>query len=407
MSERLYRRRLSAMERYCLVIHRAYHYHVDGVIEGVGHVDADALRVAIARAAQANPGVRVRLRGWLGWAHWVDSGIAPELHVIDDCDWDGASEVGAPFYARRLDPAHGAPVSDLYLLRCRDGRTRLVFRALHAAIDGRGMMYWMTEVCRALRGEAPLGSASTLTDMDVQARHVEAVAQGRADEAAAAVPTPTPALCLPVVEPSPDTALAYVWRRIVIPHAVVNQLPKSAVFLAQWARRGGDGDVGFTIPVDYRGLRTDEMGIGNLTGYVRLKIAPDDTPRSLMLQIKRSLAAHADCRQFPGMRVILWLPLWYMLKKLREQLHTILYTVNKDSPSGGIVSMGAWQTGWFSFPGFAATMTYGIPGSVGKLNLLFSNYPDCSVVTFAAPAAYNRDGQLDAMIQAYQAYFSP
>jgi hypothetical protein len=393
------------MERYCLVIHRAYHYHVDGVIEGVGTVDADALRAAIALAAAANPGVRVRLRGWLGWAHWVDSGVAPELHVVDDCDWDGASERGAPFYARRLDPAHGAPIADVYLLRCRDGRTRLVFRALHAAIDGRGMMYWMTEVCRAMRGEALPGSRSTLTDMDVQQRHVDAVAQGRNDEAAA-MPPPAPALCLPVVEPSADTALAYVWRRVVIANAVSNQLPKTAVFLAAWARRHGDGDVGFTIPVDYRGLRTDEMGIGNLTGYLRLKIAPDDTPRSLMLQIKRGLGAYADCRQFPGMRVILWLPVGYMLKKLREKLHAILYTVNKDTPSGGIVSMGAWQTAWFSFAGYDATMTYGIPGSVGKFNLLFTNYPEFSVVTVAAPAAYNRDGQLDAMIQAYQAHFS-
>jgi hypothetical protein len=406
MSKPIYRRRLSAMERYCLVIHRAYHYHVDGVIEGVGTLDSDALRRAVAIAAAANPGVRVRLRGRLGWAHWVDSGVAPEVHVIDDCVWDGASEVGAPFYARRLDPARGAPIADLYLLNCRDGRTRLVFRALHAAIDGRGMMYWMTEVCRALRGEAPLGSAAQLTDMDVQEKYFEEVAQGRVDEAAVATSPASPAMCLPVVEPSVEVALGYVWRRIVIPNAVVNQLPKSAVFLAQWARRQGAGDVGFTIPVDYRGLRTDEMGIGNLTGYLRLKVAPDATPRSLMLQIKRGLAAYADCRQFPGMRVILWLPVGYMLKKLRAQLHTILYTVNKDSPSGGIVSMGAWQTAWFSFPGFAATMTYGIPGSVGKFNLLFTNYPECSVVTVAAPAAYNRDGQLDQMLQAYQATFS-
>jgi hypothetical protein len=256
-----------------------------------------------------------------------------------------------------------------------------------------------------LRGEAPLGSHSTLTDMDVQERYRDAVEAGRAPPDPAA-PQPSPALCLPVVEPSADRTLGYVWRRIVIPNAVANQLSKSAVFLAQWARRHGPGAVGFTIPVDYRGLRTDEMSVGNLTGYVRLKVAADDTPRSLLLQIKRSLEAHADCGQYPGMRVILWLPVWYMLKKLRQQLHTVLYTLNKDSPSGGIVSMGAWQNAWFSFPGFDAHMSYGIPGSVGKLNLLFTNYPDFSVATFAAPAAYNRDGQLDAMISAYQAYFS-
>ena len=51
-------------------------------------------------------------------------------------------------------------------------------------------------------------------------------------------------------------------------------------------------------------------------------------------------------------------------------------------------------------------MTYGIPGSVGRLNVLFTNYDDCAVVTFAAPAAFNTRGQLDEMIAAYLEHFS-
>ena len=39
-----YARRVSPLERYNLVIHRAYHYHVDGVVEGEGHLDAERLR---------------------------------------------------------------------------------------------------------------------------------------------------------------------------------------------------------------------------------------------------------------------------------------------------------------------------------------------------------------------------
>lgn len=412
-----YVRRVSPMERYNLVIHRAYHYHVDGVVEGCGTLDPDALRAAIRVAAEANPGIRVRWRGVFGWSKWVDSGIAPELHVVEHCDWDGSSEANAPFYAVRLDAP--GPIADLWLIRCTDGRTRLVFRALHAAVDGRGMMFWMTEVFRALRGEPLEGSPSTLIDLDVQAQHAAAVAALKAEEAAkppAAPASPAPVYpsphCLPVVESdpaalSPDApAMRYVWRRLVIAQPVANQLARSLKFFADHARQHGPGVVGFTIPIDYRGLRTPEMGIGNLTGYTRISVAEDDSPRSLMVQLNRKIKALVDVRGIPGIRAVWWLPLAYLLRSLKKKSASVLYTLNKDAPSGGVVSMGSWKHEWFSCDGFAAKMTYGIPGSVGRLNVLFTNYEDCAVVTFAAPAAFNSHGQLDALIAAYREHFS-
>ena len=60
----------------------------------------------------------------------------------------------------------------------------------------------------------------------------------------------------------------------------------------------------------------------------------------------------------------------------------------------------------FSFPGFQASMIYGIPGAVGKLNTVFLNYPDFTVISFSAPAAYNHRGQLDELVAAYQQHFT-
>jgi hypothetical protein len=411
-----YRRRVSPLERYNLVIHRAYHYHVDGVVEGQGKLDETTLRAAIATAAAANPGIRVRMRGWLGWARWVDSGRAPPLHVVNDCLWDGNSEQHAPFYGTRLEVDQ---VADLWLLNCRDGQTRLVFRALHAAVDGRGMFHWMNEVFRALRGEPLQGSPATLIDLDVQAQHRQAVEAIRKAEAARAaqsgppqvggpdaeLPAPSPH-CLPVLEAGENRPQGYVWRRIVVPGPVSNQLARSAKFLADWARRRGPGVVGFTVPVDYRGLRTEEMGLGNLTGYTRLTVAGDDTPRSLMVQLNRKIKAMVDCRGIPMIRLVWWWPLASLVRGLKKKSATVLYTLNKDAPSGGVVSMGAWKREWFDCAGFKAGLIYGIPGSVGRLNVLFSNFDDCAVVTFAVPAGFNDRGQLDAMIAAYLEHFS-
>ncbi|MDB5968862.1 MAG: hypothetical protein JWQ90_1312 [Hydrocarboniphaga sp.] len=394
-----YVRPVSPLERYSLVLNEAYRYHVDGIVEGSGTVSREQLQQAVDRAAAANPAIRVRLRGWLQYSRWVDSGIAPQVRLLPTSEWDGGSEQNAPFLLERLQPMRGGPVADVLIVPGRDGKTRLVFRTLHAAIDGRGFLHWVAEVCRAMRGEPLGGSNSALIDIDIQQQHADKVAPE---------PPAAPALCIPVLAPSVGgrAPLGYVWRRLVIDNSVSQLLPKTAVFLAQWARRREPGDVGFTVPVDYRGLRTQEMGLGNLTGYVRLTVPEDATPRSLMLQFGHSLRAYADCRQIPGIRLLLKLPVWYMLRKGRPNVDKALYTVTPSVPSGGIVSMGNVSGDTYSFPGFDARMIYGIPGAVGKLNVVFLNYPDFTVISFAAPAAYNHEGQLDELIAAYSRHFS-
>lgn len=399
MKPRPYVRRVSALERYSLVLNEVYRYHVDGIVEGVGTVDAQKLQDAVNRAAQANPAIRVRFRGFLGFSRWVDSGIAPKVRPQPLADWDGNSERGAPFLQEKLDALRGGPVADVLLVPCRDGKTRLVFRTLHAAIDGRGFLHWVDEVFRALRGEALQGSDSRLIDLDIQAQYREQIPEE---------PKTAPVSCIPVLQPAESgrETLQYIWRRIIVGNNVSQLLPKTAVFLAAWARRQGPGEVGFTIPVDYRGLRTEEMGIGNLTGYLRLNVPEDASSRKLMQQLMQRIRAFADCRQFPGIKTLLWLPVWWMTRQLRPKIDQVLYTLTPALPTGGIVSMGNMSAETYTFPGFEGHMIYGIPGAVGKINVVFLNYPGFVTVTFSTPAAYNHRGQLDELVSAYQQNFS-
>jgi hypothetical protein len=75
-------------------------------------------------------------------------------------------------------------------------------------------------------------------------------------------------------------------------------------------------------------------------------------------------------------------------------------------PTGGLVSMGNLDAQHYSSPGFECRMLYGIPGAVGKLNVVFLNYAKFVVVAFAAPAAFNHRGQLDELASAFQQHFS-
>ncbi|HEY1101980.1 MAG TPA: hypothetical protein VGE70_01035 [Burkholderiaceae bacterium] len=400
VAQPVYSRPLSGIERYSLMFHAVCRYHVDAILQGQGDLSAAELRMAVATAAEANPGVRVRLRGILGWARWVDSGIAPVVHVVESSNWTGSSGEGADFLSTALDAIRGGPVADLFLVRCADQQLRIVFRSVHAAIDGRGIMHWIQDIFRVLRGDPPIGSHSTLTDGDVQARYRDRL------QHSGFTPLP-PADTIPVISAGTATGpLDYIWRRVVLPKSPSGLLARSAVFLAQWARQSGPGEVRFTIPVDYRGLRTDEMGVGNLTGFLKLCVEPTDTHRSLTLRLSQLVKAYADCYQSREIPVIRWLPLRFLVSKLRERLNTLLFKLNHDMPSGGIVSMGSPDMARYSCAGFRAEYLYGIPGFVGKLNVVFLSYADFAVVTFAAPAAYNDQKQFDALIHAYEAHFS-
>jgi hypothetical protein len=394
-----YVRKMSPLERYSLVIHEVYRYHVDAFVEGTGSIDAAALQAAANRAAEANPGIRVRLRGWLAGSRWVDSGIAPQVRVLPIADWNGSSEAGAPFLEEKLDPMRGGAVADILVVPCRDGLTRVIFRSVHAAVDGRGLMHWGAEVFREMRGEPLQGSPSTLTDLDVQFQH--------RDKVASTTP-PEDEPCIPVVPPSePPRELRYVWRRALVDNNISAQLlPKTAAFLADWARRTQKGGVRFTVPVDYRGLRTQEMSVGNLLGYLRIVVPEQASPRALMQQISQGIRDYADCRRLPGAWKLMWTPIWFMARQLRGFADYLLYATHPHLPTGGLVSMGAVDLEDYAIPGFQPTAVGGIPGAVGKLNVVFVGYPGVIAIVFSAPAAYNREGQLDELVNAYQQQFS-
>ncbi|SMB25381.1 conserved protein of unknown function [Sterolibacterium denitrificans] len=390
-SRPVYSRRMSATERFSLAINELYRYNIVALAEGRGSITRKELQAAVDIAAKKNPGARVRLKSFLGFAKWVDSGIAPVVHEIQVPHWDCFSERGADFMETSFDALNGGAVCDLYLIPGET--TRIVVRVLHAAMDARGLQHFVKDVFRILRGEQPIGSSSTLTDTDVRLKFQDKI-QGKQVEME----------CMPILQPSAHEGetLSYVWRRVIIDKNIGNMLPKMAVFLAQYARKHGEGEVGFTIPVDMRGLREEINTTANMTGYLRVKVDPDSTAKSVMQQINQGIKSYLDCIIPPIFKWVPWIPLSILGKDMRKNADKLLYAKNKVIPSGGLVSMGMFKPGDYSCPQFNATTCIGIPGSVGKMNVVIMNHSDHTEVVFSTPAAFNKDGQLDRLIEEFQ-----
>lgn len=399
MLQRRYARKLSAIERASLALNEHCKYNVEIVVEGDGPLGADTLRRAVGIAAQANPGSRVRLRGALGFARWVDSGIPPVVHERAAPAWSARSELGAPFLDEKFDALAGEPVSDIVFVPGRPAR--IVFRALHAAIDGRSQVHWIAEVFRALRGEPLLGSPCTYSDWEVMRKF-----QDRVDTQALAQPQETEPN-IPVIPCSParKPGARYVWRSISMPNLIPNVLAKFAIFLAQYARRHEPGRVSFIVPVDLRTLRENVLSLGNLTGYLVLPIEPGDTTRQFSRRLALLTRQHADCHRTEVLRKLPWLPMRVIRRAIGENLERTLYEAVPDATSGGVVSMGTFPLQAVSAPQFTASLVVPIPGFAGKLNVVIMPDERQTVVTFAAPESYNLEGQLDELVESCRLHF--
>lgn len=217
-------------------------------VEGTGLVDAEDLRAAVAVASEACPGARLARRG----RSWVDSGIAPAVRVVRG----RALEPGAPELRVPLPPRSGAPC-EVVLFEGPD--PAVVFRADHAVMDVRGLLWWARDVFRALRGEDPLGAVSTTTVLDLddplylQAGHSEPE-------------TKVPALL--GVAPEADLR-RQLWRRRTIEGTFPALAAKLAAALVEMS--GHDvAPVGFVV--DLRPHHGDLRSTGNLSLAVSLDL---------------------------------------------------------------------------------------------------------------------------------------
>ncbi len=171
-----YRRRLSSAERLYLAADIAADqtkrsltapFSIQILIEAEGIIEPARLRDAIVKASDANPGCRLTLSGHLNRSQWVDSGIPPRLVEIEGM-WDDTCFENNSHITRPLDPRHG-PTSEVLLFKgiASEPRSKLLFRSLHATMDGRGALTWIEDVFRILRGYPPKGSLDNLTDREL------------------------------------------------------------------------------------------------------------------------------------------------------------------------------------------------------------------------------------------------
>jgi len=346
MSKNDVHRPLSYIERSWLSIDsNSAPFVVQMVLEGRGRMDAGRLAAAVARASELNPGSRLVLKGFLKGSRWVDSGKAPQVRVVSGGSWDGQGPENAPFLHDRLPPS--GPTCEVLLVE--GPAPRIIFRASHGVMDGRGVMTWAEDVFRVMQGVPFLGTEWITTDSQIMNAITRQTRETYIDRAIA-----------PTGESRPDGRDGILWRRLSFEGTLPVLLGRVGWALAQSAWRYGDGLVRLMVPVDLRSHRPGLRCTSNLTTSLYVDVARTASPESITNAILEQMENKIDCMPYSGTGMISMTPI--MLLRLGFSL------LSKSSHRRGVYNasalisnLGHIDTHAFSADGFSAETCFFVP----------------------------------------------
>lgn len=312
------------------------------VIEGEGDLSPDDVIRAVGLASEASPGTRLVRRGKL----WVDSGVSPAVRVMD-----------RPLDRRHLDcqalQAHaGSRGTPLEVLLFPGDPASVVFRGRHEVTDARGLALWVEDVFRVLRGQEPVGAASTLNSTQfLEALHPQGLPPIPPGAGALKWPSPLGRL--------PGGSRKVMWRNRTVDGTHPAATAKVAAALA--AAYGPQGRGSFFVPVDLRRHAPDIRSTAWLSQAVILDVDSGDDWEHIH---RRLLAALADgeevaLRTEPNM---MRMPR-AAIRLLSKAVARAAARSDRYSGLAFVTHLGSFDLADFSTDGFRATAMYTLGGT--------------------------------------------
>ncbi|MDA8142257.1 MAG: hypothetical protein M0036_26725 [Desulfobacteraceae bacterium] len=389
----MFYRKVSPIERVFTLLHEMDKpFSNQVVLEGTGVLDVSRWEKAVAAACEANPGSRLVYRGISRWAKWVDSGVAAPIVQVDGSHWDALSSDGAPFLLTSL-PFKETHSCEVVLLT--GNPLRVVFRTLHATMDGRGTQLWIEDIFRALRGEPLLGASSSINDAEFVAGLSAPKRWERKKRN-----------CLAPTGPIDGSEPGNVWRRTRVKGKFSKLLPQVAIAIGKEARKQGPCNVCFNVPVDLRARAGAARSTANLTRRIILYIPPDATPESVqqhMLEKLNDMSRDPEILKIAYYIPLKWIELFFVRFRKRNLGSGWYYSTGTLSNLGRL-PIEAYEGGGFK----ADTGFYIPPGTEGKP--LFVTLAGCGEfieVIISMPKTLASNGRIDQLLDRIVSQLKP
>jgi hypothetical protein len=266
----------------------------------------------------------------------------------------------------------------------------LIFRAAHAVMDGQGVVAWVKDFMRCLRGEDPIGHKSAIT-----------IDQLLGNRGTKRRPVPQLDALHPCGRAASETRGRFYWRRITVARPLDSMIVgRIAVSLAEAAREHGEGPVRINLPTDLRHYCPDERTTGNLFNSLFVEVPPGASPEMIGMRVVQMLYKDEGKKPFglyatdeAGSLAI------QRVKVLWDLAH--LHDFGRYAFSATLSHLGTLKSAELSQPGsFAATGAYFIPlvgdsGCVVSLNGLDDKTEACVGLS----DRFAGEGQIDALAE--------
>ncbi len=332
------------------------------VLEGIGSISLIELRSAVAQAAEANPGVTLSLVGKSFWRGWKDKGQFPAVRS-GHSHWAGQSSDGASFHLGELDCQSKYAAEVIYL----EGETpRIIFRTHHALMDGNATLYWIQEVCRALRGEPLQGSDCTLNEWELAKKY-----ESRAVQKPLVGPWNSvfPKLGRELLKGELGSS---IWAAVRLKKVDDKALPKTIALVAKKVRaiHGEGAKVVVRVPSDLRRLLPADQPyqLSNVVSALDLEIGANDDANKIYRKILSGLQKKYDLNLFHKSQVLARaLPKSTFIPKgnLMEKNHRL----GETFISAVVTHVGRVSLADLSCEGFRATDLYAVPVPLESVSL--------------------------------------
>ena len=379
-----YKRKVTPLERLFIVLAELdMPFSNQMVLEGTGTLDESRWKRAVEEACEANPGSRVVCRGRSMWARWSDSGVSVPVRSFDGSGWSAQGPEGAPFFFEPL-PFRTSHSCEIVLVH--GDPARVVFRSLHAVMDGRGTLFWAQDVFRALRGEPLVGSSSTMTDVEIISRLNYPVNLPR-----------KPKNCLAPTGAIDGDEPGHTWKRARVQGRFSKLLPQVAILTAGETRKQGPGNVCFNIPVDLRPRMPDLRSTANLTRRIILNTPPEATVGDIQKQLEERLDSLSGDPKL--LKLLCYVPEGW-IKSLFQSARTKNLRNGLYRSSGSISNLGRLPMDTLGGGGFEVKSGFFVPpGTDGKpFFITLSGCGGSIDIVLAMPKILATNGRLDRLL---------
>lgn len=349
------------------------------VVEGVGAISVESVRVAVEEASRACPGARLVRDG----DDWVDSGVTPSVVERPGCiDWDALDD----------DPVLQGPFAagpeatvELVLLRALEGnRTTFVFRAFHGVMDAGGMWLWVEDVFRVLRGEQPRGARDPIADAELVARI----------GTSGAPTTLLPNRPSPFGRAAPDAGPKFLLRH----RSIAARVPSVVARIAAVVANNCPTTARIMVPVDLRRYDADLRSTANLALPQFLELEPGASWTQANAQLLEGMMERRELNELDGSGLAK-LPEMLTRSALRFTHSYGAYT-GRNAMTAIVSHLGKVPIDDFAVADFQPVSARAIPNKTGlvPVSIAIIEHGECTEITLSARGGRAVAAQLDSLL---------